>query len=58
MPIHRPPPGLDEQATQRLTELLASLPHAMLVASHQQEFCRRVTNFAVTLLDGKIVERL
>ncbi len=52
--LDEPTSGLDEQATQRLTELFALLPHAMLVASHQQEFCRRVTNSAVTLVEGRI----
>lgn len=53
--LDEPTSGLDEQATDRLTELLARLPHAMLVVSHQQDFCRRVTNAAMTLADGRIV---
>lgn len=53
--LDEPTSGLDEQATERLTELFARLPHAMLVASHQQEFCRRVTNSAVTLVEGRVV---
>lgn len=53
--LDEPTSGLDEQATERLTELLARLPHAMLVVSHQQEFCRRVTNGSATLAEGKIL---
>ena len=41
--LDEPTSGLDEQATERLTELLVRLPQAMVVVSHQQDFCRRVT---------------
>lgn len=53
--LDEPTSGLDEQATERLTGLLARLPQAMLVVSHQPEFCRRVTDRTVTLVDGRIV---
>jgi cobalt/nickel transport system ATP-binding protein len=53
--LDEPTAGLDERATERLTDLLARLPHAMLVVSHQQEFCRRVTDGVLTLVDGQIV---
>jgi cobalt/nickel transport system ATP-binding protein len=53
--LDEPAGELDEQSTQRLAELLARLPHAMLVVSHQQEFCRRVTSRTVTLVEGRIV---
>jgi cobalt/nickel transport system ATP-binding protein len=53
--LDEPTSELDEQATERLTELLARLPHAMLVVSHQQEFCRRVTSSVATLVEGRIV---
>jgi cobalt/nickel transport system ATP-binding protein len=53
--LDEPASGLDEQATERLAELLNRLPHAMLVVSHQQEFCRRVTSGTLTLVDGRIV---
>jgi len=52
--LDEPVSGLDEQATERLTELFARLPHAMLVVSHQQEFCRRVADGTVTLVEGRI----
>ncbi len=54
--LDEPTAGLDEQATERLTELLGHLPHAMLVVSHQQDFCRRITHSTVTLRDGQIVD--
>ena len=53
--LDEPAGELDEQSTGRLTELLARLPHAMLVVSHQPEFCRRVTSRTVTLVEGRIV---
>jgi cobalt/nickel transport system ATP-binding protein len=53
--LDEPVSGLDEQATERLTELFARLPHAMLVVSHQQEFCRRVADGTVALVEGRIV---
>lgn len=52
--LDEPTSGLDPQATERLTELLARLPHTMLVVSHQQDFCRRVTDGTATLCDGQI----
>jgi cobalt/nickel transport system ATP-binding protein len=54
--LDEPTTGLDEQATRRLTELLARLPQAMLIVSHQQDFCRQVTDGTVTLVDGQIVD--
>lgn len=53
--LDEPAGGLDEQSTDRLAELLARLPQAMLVVSHQQEFCRRVTCRTVSLVEGRIV---
>lgn len=52
--LDEPTSGLDEQATERLTALLAQLPQAMLVVSHQQAFCRQITDSTVTLLEGRI----
>ena len=52
--LDEPTTGLDEQATERLTELLAGLPQTMLVVSHQQQFCRRVADDVATLVDGRI----
>jgi cobalt/nickel transport system ATP-binding protein len=53
--LDEPASGLDERATQRLAELLARLPQAMLVVSHQPDFCRQVTNATATLVEGRIV---
>ncbi len=52
--LDEPTSGLDEAATERLTELLARLPQAMVVVSHEPDFCRRVTGSTVTLADGRI----
>jgi cobalt/nickel transport system ATP-binding protein len=53
--LDEPTSGLDERATERLTELLARLPQAMLVVSHEHEFCRRLAGRSVRLLEGQIV---
>ncbi len=52
--LDEPTSGLDEAATERLTALLAQLPQAMLIVSHEPDFCRRVTDSALTLSDGRI----
>ncbi len=52
--LDEPTSGLDEQATERLAELLIRLPQAMLVVSHQTDFCRRVADCSATLSDGRI----
>ncbi len=53
--LDEPASGLDEKAAGRLAELLARLPQAMLVVSHQSDFSHRVTSSRMTLVEGKLV---
>jgi len=52
--LDEPAAGLDEQATQRLVELLAGLPQAMLIVAHQRDFLRQTTSRKVELREGRI----
>ncbi len=52
--LDEPIAGLDQQATDRLVEILAGLPQAMLVVSHDQRFIERTTTTAVRLADGRL----
>lgn len=54
--LDEPTAGLDDQATQRLEEILLELPQAMVVVSHHGEFRRRITTDAVRLVDGAVAE--
>ena len=51
--LDEPTSGLDDRATDRLAEILAGLPQALIVASHDREFLDRVTTSTVRLEDGK-----
>jgi cobalt/nickel transport system ATP-binding protein len=53
--LDEPTTGLDEQATERLTELLVRLPQTMLIVSHQSDFCRRVTDGTAELREGSLM---
>ena len=52
--LDEPTSELDEQATDRLAAILAGLPQAMVVASHDRQFLRKTTSSAVRLNDGKL----
>ncbi len=47
--LDEPTSGLDEQAADRLVTILAGLPQAMIVASHDREFLRRTTTSTLRL---------
>jgi cobalt/nickel transport system ATP-binding protein len=47
--------GLDEKTVERISELLAGLPHPRVIVSHDREFLERVTNEMLTMQKGKIV---
>jgi cobalt/nickel transport system ATP-binding protein len=53
--LDEPSGGLDDAATERLIALLARLPQAMIVASHDRAFSEAVTTSAAELHDGRIV---
>jgi cobalt/nickel transport system ATP-binding protein len=53
--LDEPTSGLDPRARRRLEEALRPLPQAILVASHDLEFCLRVCATAVVLDGGRVV---
>ena len=46
--------GLDEPSADRVTAILAELPQAMLVVSHDRDFLRRVTTRHLRLDAGRL----
>jgi cobalt/nickel transport system ATP-binding protein len=53
--LDEPCSGLDNAATARLIGILAGLPQAMVVVSHDRSFWEAVTTSAVEMRAGKIV---
>ena len=53
--LDEPTAGLDDEATQRLVELLARLPQAMLIASHDRAFLEQTTNVTRELRGGRVL---
>lgn len=53
--LDEPVSGLDEAAQQRITAILRSLPHEMIVVSHDQEFLRAIGADTIRLHEGKLV---
>ncbi len=47
--LDEPTSGLDDAAVDRLAEILAGLPQAMVIASHDREFLDRTTSRTVEL---------
>lgn len=54
--LDEPTNGLDEATETRLTELLADMPQAMLIVSHDRRFLERLVTRAVVLKDGQLAE--
>ncbi len=52
--LDEPIAGLDEEATARVMEVLARLPLAMLLISHQREILDRLTNRTLRLTNGRL----
>lgn len=52
--LDEPVAGLDEDAQERITVLLESLPHEMIIVSHDPEFLRRVTERVYRLHGGML----
>jgi len=52
--LDEPSNGLDEPTTERLVELLNTLPQAMIVVSHHREFWRAITSTAWRLDGGRL----
>ncbi len=56
--LDEPSGGLDDDATERLIGILARLPQAMIVVSHDRAFWEAVTTSAVELKEGRVVASL
>jgi cobalt/nickel transport system ATP-binding protein len=54
--LDEPTAGLDEAATDRLASILADLPQAMAIASHDRPFLDRVARSAMLLTGGRLEE--
>jgi cobalt/nickel transport system ATP-binding protein len=52
--LDEPTAGLDDAATQRLTQILSRLPQAMLVVSHNREFRQAVARSVLELHEGRV----
>ena len=52
--LDEPISGLDEQSIERVTTILAGLPQAMVIVSHDQEFIGTLSTRSVRLADGKL----
>ena len=56
--LDEPSGGLDDAATERLVGVLARLPQAMLVVSHDRAFWEAVTTGVAELREGRVVAGL
>jgi len=52
--LDEPASGLDEETEARITAILADLPLAMIVVSHDREFLKKIVTRAVCLRDGSL----
>ena len=52
--LDEPVGGLDDKATDRLAEILADLPQAMVVVSHNRRFLEQTTSTTRRLVGGKL----
>ena len=52
--LDEPAGGLDRKSAHRLLDVLAELPQAMIVVSHDSEFRRQTTNRELQLREGKL----
>lgn len=54
--LDEPTAGLDETAAERVTGILAGLPHAMLIVSHDHPFLARIAGRTLCLRHGRLQE--
>ena len=52
--LDEPTAGLDGKAIERVAEVLAGLPQAMLIVSHDRAFLQRLGASVLSLEDGRI----
>lgn len=55
--LDEPSNALDVDARQRLLDTLKSLPHAMIIISHDDDFLTELETRRVRLVDAKLVEQ-
>jgi cobalt/nickel transport system ATP-binding protein len=54
--LDEPASGLDEESRSRMTEVLARLPQAMLLVTHERDLMRKLTQRVVCLRAGRLAE--
>ena len=52
--LDEPTAGLDDEAVERVLEILARLPQAMLIVSHDHRFLERATEKSFRLAGGQL----
>jgi cobalt/nickel transport system ATP-binding protein len=52
--LDEPTSGLDEEATRRVVEIIARLPQAMVIVSHDRSLLKRATTRWLRLDDGRL----
>lgn len=52
--LDEPITGLDEAAAERVLDILAELPQAMLIVSHDRSLLKRLATRTLVLTDGKL----
>ncbi len=53
--LDEPTAGLDEAASDRVSQILLGLPQAMLLVSHDRDFLRRIATRTARLQSGRLV---
>jgi len=53
--LDEPTAGLDEASSERIVKLLARLPQAMILVSHDRDFLGRIATSSLRLSDGHLV---
>ena len=54
--LDEPTAGLDEPSKARLATVLAQLPQAMIIVSHEHDFVRNLMTRCLRISDGKLIE--
>lgn len=55
--LDEPTVGLDEQAARRVREMIARLPQAMIIVSHDRELVDEVAERHLVMDDGQVIAR-
>lgn len=54
--LDEPNSGLDEQAEDRIIDILRNLPKTMIIISHDRDFLEKICDRSVVLMGGSITE--